>query len=113
MPILKINSPPTKKELNLLSQELLGYIKLVADLKNEILYGGCRLHADAEQILLKEGSRQEDIWGGGVDLATKKIDFSAVANIRPSLDNPSPDILSPERRKKFELIVKKYFPDFS
>ncbi len=113
MPILKISSPPTEKELSLLSQELPGYIKLVADIENKILYGGCRLHADAEQILLKEGSKQENIWGGGVDLNTKRMDFSAIANIRPSLDNPSPDILSKERRDKFELIVKKYFPNFS
>jgi hypothetical protein len=113
MPILKIDSPPTPAQIALLSEELPGYIKLVADLKKQLLYGGCRLHADAEQILLKEGSKQADIWGGGVDLVAQRIDLSAIANIRPSLDNPSPEILNPATRKRFTILVKKYFPDFS
>jgi hypothetical protein len=33
------------------------------DIKREILAGGGILYADCEAILLKDGSKQEDIWG--------------------------------------------------
>ena len=111
MSILKIDHLPDDKELANLSEELDGYIKLVADVDKEILYGGPRLHADAEKILIDSGSLQKNIWGGGINLNSKKIDCSAIANIRPE-SNPSTEILNPDIRQKFIKIIKKYFPEF-
>lgn len=111
MAILKINNPPTTDELEKLTEEFGEYIKLVADIDKEILYGGSRLHADIEKILIDSGSLQKDVWGGGVDLKFKTIECSAVANIRSDL-NPSTEILDPIIREKFINIVKKYFPEF-
>ncbi len=112
MAILKIDHFPNEEEFQKLSEELNGYVKLVADVQKEILYGGSRLHADSEQILINSGSLQENVWGGGIDLISKKIDCSAVANIRSDI-NPSTEILDPDIRQKFIKIVKKYFPDFN
>jgi hypothetical protein len=113
MSILKINNKPNKEEIEKLTEEFPQYIKLSVDIKKEIIYGGSRLHYDCEQKLIKnENSQEIDIWSGGVNLATKKIDYSAVANIKPSFDNPSTEILSPEIRQKFKIIVNKYFPDY-
>ncbi len=111
MAILKINNFPTSEELEKLKEEFGEYIKLVADVENEVLYGGSRLHADIEKILIEQGSLQKNIWGGGIDLNFKTIECSAVANIRPEI-NPSPEILDPVIREKFISIVKKYFPEF-
>ncbi len=110
MAILEITCPPTPKQIKLLAEELDNYIKLVADVEKEILYGGSRLHADIEQILLQQGSLQDHIWGGGVNLNTKRIDCFAIANYRSN--NPSPDILDQNYRYKFINLVKKYFPKF-
>lgn len=87
MAILKINNFPTEEDLQKLSEEFGEYIKLVADVEKEILYGGSRLHADIEKILIDSGSLQNNIWGGGIDLISKKIDCFAVANIKPDLLN--------------------------
>ena len=111
MAILKINNFPTPKELDQLKEEFGEYIKLVADVEKEILYGGSRLHADIEKILINDGSLQKNIWGGGIDLVSKIIECSAVANIR-SVTNPSTEILDPTIREKFINIVKKHFPEF-
>ncbi|MFA6185023.1 MAG: DUF5674 family protein [Candidatus Shapirobacteria bacterium] len=111
MAILKIESPPIQEEFKKLSEEFGEYIKLVADVDQEILYGGSRLHADIEKILIDSGSLQKNIWGGGIDLKFKTIECSAVANIRPET-NPSTEILDPIIREKFVNIVKKYFPEF-
>lgn len=113
MAILKIDHQLTKKEMDVLTQEYPEYIKLSADLKQEILYGGSRLHHDCEQELIrKENSKNENIWNGGLNLKTKEIEYTAVANIKPSLNNPGLEILNPENRQKFKNIVKKYFPEY-
>lgn len=72
-----------------------------------ILAGGGERHFEGEQALLKEGSNQKDIWGGGLDLETREIDFNSIINLRPNQNNPSRDILSLEVRKKFDKIVQK------
>ena len=42
--------------------EALGiYIKLAVDVERGIVAGGGELHADCEQILLAEGSKQKDV----------------------------------------------------
>lgn len=113
MSILQITNIPTPEEMSLLTQEYPSYIKLVADIKNNILYGGSRLHADTEKILLDQGSFQKDIWGGGVDLKINKIECTAVANIRPNSGNSSMEILDPQIRQEFIKIVKQYFLNFN
>ncbi len=113
MSILKIDHKPTKKEMIILTQEYPQYIKLSADLKQDILYGGSRLHYECEQELIhKENSKNENIWNGGINLTNKKIEYTAVANIKPSADNPGLEILNPDNREKFKTIVKKYFPEY-
>jgi hypothetical protein len=113
MPILKIDHIPTSEDINTLTQEYPQYIKLSADINQQILYGGSRLHYDCEQKLIsQENSKNENIWSGGINLTTKKIEYDAVANIKPLLDNPGTEILNPDFRQKFKNIVKKYFSDY-
>lgn len=66
---------------------------------------------DAEQLLLKQGSKQDDIWGGGLNIKTKIIYTNAMVNIR-RIDNPQQDIISVEVREKFIEIVKKYLRNY-
>ena len=37
-------------------------IKIVVDIKREILAGGSGMHYECEQILLEDGSEQENLW---------------------------------------------------
>ncbi|OGY27053.1 MAG: hypothetical protein A2Z42_04125 [Candidatus Woykebacteria bacterium RBG_19FT_COMBO_43_10] len=76
-----------------------GYIKLVVDLEREILAGGGEKHVDGEQALLADGSKQQHLWGGGIDLETKEVDYNSIINLRPNQANPSRDILDVETRK--------------
>jgi len=112
--ILKISHhQPTPKELKLLLEEFPNYIKLTSDIQQQILYGGSRLHYDCEQILLeKENSKQENIWSGGINLLTKKIEYEAISNIKPLYNNSSTEILDPNIRNQFKILVKQFFPDY-
>jgi len=97
----------TQEELKKISSHFKGYIKLVVDVERSILAGGADRHFDEERALLEDGSKQEDLWGGGIDLETGETDYNSVINLRPNQDNPSRDILSKKVREKFDIIVKK------
>ena len=60
-----------------------------------------------EKAVLADGSSQKNLWGGGLDLQTKEIDYNSVINLRPNQNNPSRDIMSQDVREKFDNIVKK------
>jgi hypothetical protein len=104
--LLVIPKKATKDEIQKMAADFDGYIKVVVDIEKEILAGGGERHFDGEQKLLAEGSKQENLWGGGLDFETKEIDYNSIINLRPNQDNPSRDILSKEVRGKFDRIVK-------
>jgi|SRR3989338_685525 len=89
------------------AEDFKGYIKFVVDIKQEILAAGGLKHVDGEQILLKNGSSQEDLWGGGLDLETNEVDFDSMINLRPSQGNASREVLSEEVRNRIQEIVRK------
>lgn len=105
--ILIITKKATKEELEKMAEDLDGYIKVVVDIKREILTGGGKKHVDGEQILIKQGSHQDDLWGGGFDLETEEIDYNSMINIRPSQSNLSRDIMSKDTRDIFDTIIEK------
>ena len=105
--ILILLKKATDEEVKKVAQDLDGYIKFVVNIKQEILAAGGKLHSVGEKLLLGQGSRQEDLWGGGLDLETDEIDFDSMINLRPGQGNPSREVLSAEIRKKIEGIVRR------
>lgn len=105
--LLIIQEKTTTGEIKKMAEDFEGYIKLVVDIEQEKFAGGGVRHFDGEQALLAEGSLQDNLWGGGIDLETKEIDYNSIINLRPKQENPSRDILSMEIRKKFDNVVKK------
>ena len=69
---------------------------------------GGQWHADGEKLLLDEGSRQSNLWGGGIKLTTKIIDYTSLINIRGQV-NPSHVIMDAKIRALFDQIVKGKF----
>ncbi len=106
--ILIIREKASENEIQKMAEDIGGYyIKLVVDIEREILTGGGERHFDGEQTLLQDGSKQENLWGGGIDVKTGEIDYNSMINLRPRQDNHSRDILSAEIRKSFDKIVKE------
>jgi hypothetical protein len=90
--------------------EALGtYIKLAVDIRRRTLAGGGILHADCEAELLKNGSRQEDIWGADWFPDSQEVGFEALINIRPRQKNPAMEIQDPNIRIRVESIVRELF----
>ena len=71
---------------------------------------GGEKHVDGERLLLEDGSRQEDLWGAGLDLETSEMDFDSLINLRPT-QNKSREILDEDIRKKVEAVIKSLLMD--
>ena len=108
MAIVVLQKKPTKEDIKSAREEYPNYIKITADLAQEIIAIGGEYHADSQKIFLEEyGSKQKDIWGGGYNIILKKFEVNALVNLRPP-ENESMDILDPEIRNNFlELVEEK------
>ena len=102
-----IRHPTTLAVMSEMLQSLNSYVKLAVDVRREVLAGGGELHADCEQVLLKDGSRQEDIWGADWLPSSQEVQFEALINIRPRQNNPSMTIMDPAIRAQIETIVRR------
>lgn len=105
--VLLLTEKISPEKLVEVSRDLEGYIKFVVDVDKGVMTVGGTRHVEGEEILLKDGSRQSDLWGGGYDLESGEIDFDSMINIRPAQGNSSREVLDPEIRKSVEKIVKE------
>jgi len=109
--VITKTTPYTKSEIKKLRELFDSYIKTVIDVKRKVCSAGCDRHFKSETILLKDGSSQSDIWGGGIDLETKVIDFNSFINIRPKDGNLSNEIQDAKIRKQYEELSKYFFKE--
>ncbi len=107
MKIHIIRNRATPEQIADMLTELENYIKLAVDVERNILAGGGEYHADCEEVLLEDGSRQDDIWGVDWHPGSKAVDFIALINIRPRQGNRGMDIEDSNLRKKIERIVRQ------
>ena len=107
--IITTTEPYTKEEIEKLKEEFELYIKTVIDVEKKVCSAGMSRHFEGEQILLEQGSKQSDVWGGGIDLATKEIDFNSFINIRPLDNNSKNEIQSEVVKEKYKELSKFFF----
>ena len=84
-------------------------VKCVVDIEKRILVLGGDLHADEEAELLKQGSKQEDLWGINIypELPyPERVEFDSMINVRPQEGNTTRGIEDPKRQKKVMEIFK-------
>lgn len=111
MEIKIIREPMTLAKVHRAAQESYGdMVKAVADIERGFLALGGELHADAEAVLLADGSAQEDLWG--INIYPEKsrdawVEFTSMINIRPRANNRSMEIQDPIIQKKILDIVDK------
>jgi hypothetical protein len=109
--IITKSEPFTVDEIEKLSEEFEVYIKTVIDLEKKICSAGMNRYFEGEQILLKQDSKQSNIWGGGVDLETKEVDYNSFINIRPRDNNRKNDIQDEEIKKKYKNLTEYFFKE--
>lgn len=94
--ILILDRKIEPRELSRLAEAyFLDMVKLVVDVRRRIVGVGGELHADAEKLLLEDGSRQLDLWGANYYPGRGKegcLEYTALINIRPAEGNRSMEI---------------------
>lgn len=108
--LIIVRAKVNRETLEKIAEDLKGYIKVVVDVRRKILAAGGEKHVDGEQLLLKDGSRQEDLWGAGLDLETGEMDFDSLINLRPT-QNRSREILDEKIRKDATGIIQSFLKD--
>jgi hypothetical protein len=109
--ILIKSEPFSLVEIEKLKEEFDVYIKTVIDIEKKVCSAGMNRHFEGEQQLLKQGSKQKNLWGGGIDLETNEIDFNSFINIRPRDNNTKNDIQSEEIRIQYKELSEFFFRD--
>ncbi|WKZ25709.1 MAG: DUF5674 family protein [bacterium] len=101
----------TKDEIEKLQEQFGTYIKTVIDIENKVCSAGADRHFESEKVLLDSGSKQSNLWGGGIDLNSMEIDFNSFINIRPNDNNNSNEIQSEEIRKVYKRLTEFFFSE--
>lgn len=83
-------------------------VKGAVDVEIGIMALGGSMHADAEQVLLASGSKQDNIWGINIypdKSAEDRIQYESLINIRPKQGNRSMEIQDIALKEKIAGIV--------
>lgn len=111
---MRILSDPIKRE-ELLKNAAIVFddemIKAVVDIERRLLAVDAELHADLEELLLMDGSRQEDLWG--INLYPEEsepdlIEYDSLINIRPRQNNKSRGIDDSVTRGMVDKVVGEW-----
>ena len=112
MNIKIIDKKITKSELRKIAEEFYGdMIKGVVDIEREILAIGGEYHMDANEVLIKNYSKQQNIWGFNWyfdKLGDERIEYISLINIRPKQGNRVMEVQNASLRDKMKNIILKY-----
>lgn len=110
---MRVLEQPIQKD-ELLNSEIVfngPMIKGVVDVERGIMAIDANMHADLEQVLLIDGSQQENLWGINLwpkDTAENFVEFDSMINIRPRQNNPSRSVEDPATQAKIINIVNQW-----
>lgn len=112
MEIITSKNKISLDEMAKMSEKMYGnLVKAVVDIKKEIMAIDAPMHADEEQLLLENDSKQEDLWG--INLYPEKygsndfIEFDSMINIRPSQNNRTRGVDDPAVQNIIRKIIEK------
>lgn len=106
-----IRERSTPEQIQEMLEQYAVMIKIVVDIRRELLAGGGEMHADCEDVLLEAGSESDDLWGANWYPLEQRIEFESLINIRPRLGNRSMIIQSDSIRQPVERITRKFLGD--
>ncbi len=84
-------------------------VKVVVDPRRRVICAGGRLHWDARDLLIKDGSRPQDLWGVNYypdQPKSKCTSFISQINERP--DDPSASVRGEELRRQLREIIYEF-----
>lgn len=83
-------------------------VKYVVDVERGRIAIGGELHADAEQVLLDAGSRQQDLWGANYYPGRGRegcVEYTSLINISPARGNRGMEVADPALRARIQALT--------
>ncbi len=83
-------------------------VKAVVDIEKGSMVVDAELHADEEQFLLENDSKQEHLWGINLypeDVEENFIEFDSMINLRPSWGNRSRGVDDEKIREEIIQLI--------
>ena len=105
MAILIVREAATEGQLQQMLEMYSDRIKTAVDIDQRILAGGGELHADCEEVLLENGSRQPVIWAASWYPSRRVVECDSMVNVRPRDGNSSMIIQDPALSAKITGII--------
>lgn len=106
--ILVLTQKATSEELEQAREIYPDYIKTVIDVENNILAVGGEFHIDCEEALLAQGSKQENLYGGGYRISNGEVEYFAMSNYKPHQNRFTYEITDQEIRNKLKDLSEKW-----
>lgn len=107
----------SKKRLAEITKENFGeMVKADVDIKQEVIALGGEWHSEGDDLLVKNGSFREDIWGINFypwNKPEKRVEYISLINIKPALGNRSMEIRDKIVKKRINFVVHKLLLDSS
>ena len=82
-----IRTKATPQQIAEMLEEHLDLIKTAVDIRRGVLAGGGNAHGDCEEVLLNDGSQQQDVWGASWFPDLSHVILESLINIRPRQNN--------------------------
>lgn len=108
-----LRAPLSAEEVRAHLPEDADMVKVVVDVQRKILALGGALHADGEQVLLDDGSQQDNLWGANIypkKSGDAQIEYTSLINIRPRQGNRSQSIQDPAIREAVASVIRTLLP---
>ncbi|MEJ2053503.1 MAG: DUF5674 family protein [Calditrichaceae bacterium] len=83
-------------------------LKIVVDVGRKLIAVDAEMHADLEELLLQNGSEQNDLWGANLFPGKKDdefIEYTSFINIRPAQGNRDMEVKDEKIKSKIQEIV--------
>lgn len=113
--ILIVREPLPRGMLEPLAEAWHGtLVKGVADLRRAVIALGGDWHMDANNALIADGSKQEDVWGFNIypkEHGDSALEYISLINIRPAQGNKEMELADKVLRAKIKEIVAKLAPE--
>jgi len=101
----------SKEELVQIAEEVFGnMVKVDIDIRREILTAGGEWHSEGDDILVKDGSSREDVWGVNFYPWNKpedRIEYNSLINIKPSLNHKDMEIRDKKIKEQTRKIIQE------
>lgn len=106
--ILTLDRKITPEEFEQAQEAYSDYIKTVIDIEKNTMVVGGEYHIDCEEVLIRSGSKLENLFGGGYRVSTKEVEYMAMSNYKPALGKTTYEIMDESVRNKLKELTEKY-----